>query len=59
VIASSSHVAAIHVADRGPDYEKVPVETKTLITETGNYRALIQYTEVGHQRYIDKSWRLP
>jgi predicted AlkP superfamily pyrophosphatase or phosphodiesterase len=48
----------VEAIEGGPDYEKVPVETKTLITETGSYRALIQYTEVGHQRYIDKSWRL-
>ena len=43
----------------GPDYEKLPLETKTYITESGDYRATIQVTEVGHQRYIDKSWRLP
>lgn len=42
----------------GPDYEKVPVETKTYSTEADAYRTLIQVTEVGHQRYVDKSWRL-
>lgn len=44
----------------GVDYEKVPLETKTHVTGTkGGYRAVIQVTEVGPYRYIDKSWRLP
>ena len=42
----------------GPDYEKLPLETQTLITEHRDYAAAIQITEVAHQRYIDKSWRL-
>jgi arylsulfatase A-like enzyme len=43
----------------GVDYEKVPLETKSYVAGTrGGYRALIQVTEVAHQRYIDKGWRL-
>lgn len=42
----------------GPDYEKIPLETRTYLTSSGNFEAAIQVTEVGHQRYIDKSWRL-
>lgn len=45
----------------GPDHEKVPLETRTLITqaEETSYRAALQVTTVAHQRYVDKSWRLP
>jgi arylsulfatase A-like enzyme len=42
----------------GPDYEKLPVETKTLLTHSDGYAAALQLTQVAHQRYIDKSWRL-
>jgi hypothetical protein len=45
----------------GPDQEQVPMRTvtHTISTPDGRYRAAIQVTEVGTQRYIDKSWRLP
>jgi predicted AlkP superfamily pyrophosphatase or phosphodiesterase len=45
----------------GPDEEQVSVTTHTYTTTTscGRYRAAIQVSEVGHQRYVDKSWRLP
>jgi arylsulfatase A-like enzyme len=45
----------------GPDEEQVPITTHTYTTTTpcGRYRAAIQVSEVGHQRYVDKSWRLP
>ncbi len=44
----------------GPDEEQVSVEVRTYTTETaaGQYKAAIQVTEVGNQRYIDKSWRI-
>ena len=44
----------------GPDPEQVPVQTIThvIATPDGKYRAAIQVSEVGNQRYIDKSWRL-
>jgi arylsulfatase A-like enzyme len=44
----------------GPDPEQVPVRTTTHVTATpdGTYRVAIQVTEVGDQRYIDKSWRI-
>jgi len=44
----------------GPDAEQVLVRTATHVAATpdGNYRAAIQITEVGNQRYIDKSWRI-
>jgi hypothetical protein len=44
----------------GPDEEQVPIEVRTYFVETsdGSYRAAIQVTEVQHQRYIDKSWRV-
>ena len=45
--------------DGGVDYEKVPIETRTLVTTSkAGYRAVIQMTEVGAYRYVDKSWRL-
>lgn len=50
----------VEALEGGPDYEKLPLETRTYMTEAHrtDYRAVIQVTEVGHQRYIDKSWRL-
>jgi predicted AlkP superfamily pyrophosphatase or phosphodiesterase len=44
----------------GPDQEQVPMWTTTHITATpdGTYRAAIQISEVGTQRYVDKSWRM-
>jgi predicted AlkP superfamily pyrophosphatase or phosphodiesterase len=44
----------------GPDPEQVPVQTIThvIATPDGKYRAAIQVSEVGSQRYIDKSWRI-
>ena len=41
----------------GPDEEQVPVETRTLQVSSGSYRALLQVTETGGRRYIDKGWR--
>ena len=44
----------------GPDPEQVSTQTTTHVTATpdGKYRAAIQVSEVGTQRYIDKSWRI-
>jgi arylsulfatase A-like enzyme len=44
----------------GPDPEQVPVRTTTHVTATPDsiHRIAIQVTEVGDQRYIDKSWRM-
>jgi arylsulfatase A-like enzyme len=44
----------------GPDPEQIPVRTTTYFTATpdGAYRAAIAMSEVGAQRYIDKSWRV-
>jgi arylsulfatase A-like enzyme len=44
----------------GPDQEQVPVQTRTYITTStsGAYRAALQVSEVGRQRYVDKGWRL-
>ena len=44
----------------GPDEEQVPIEVRTYFAETadGSYRAAIQVTDLEHQRYIDKSWRV-
>jgi hypothetical protein len=38
----------------------VPTQTITHVVATpdGKYRAAIQVSEVGTQRYIDKSWRM-
>jgi arylsulfatase A-like enzyme len=46
--------------DDGPDQEQVPVQTRTYITtgSSGAYRAAVQVSEVGRQRYVDKGWRL-
>jgi arylsulfatase A-like enzyme len=44
----------------GPDEEQVPVETHVIETEAnhGRYKTAIQISQVGNQRYIDKSWRI-
>jgi len=42
----------------GPDEEQIPTETRTFTTETDGYMATIQVTNLGSQRYIDKSWRV-
>jgi predicted AlkP superfamily pyrophosphatase or phosphodiesterase len=44
----------------GPDQEQVPMRTTTHVVATpdGKYRAAIQVSDVGSQRYIDKSWLL-
>ena len=44
----------------GPDPEQVPVQTTTHVVATpdSKYRAALQVSEVGTQRYIEKSWRM-
>jgi len=44
----------------GPDEEQVPIEVHTYVVETpdGQYRAALQTSELGTQRYIDKGWRV-
>jgi predicted AlkP superfamily pyrophosphatase or phosphodiesterase len=43
----------------GPDEEQIPIGTRTFTTETTTgYMTTIQVTNVGNQRYIDKSWRV-
>jgi predicted AlkP superfamily pyrophosphatase or phosphodiesterase len=44
----------------GPDEEQIPVETYSIETQAnhGRYRMAIQISQVGNQRYIDKSWRI-
>ncbi len=43
----------------GPDEMKVVAKTRTYKTTAnrGAYKTVLQVTEVGNQRYIDKSWR--
>jgi arylsulfatase A-like enzyme len=44
----------------GPDEEQVAARTTTYFTATpdGGFRAAIQVSEVGAERYLDKSWRV-
>ena len=44
----------------GPDEEQVATKTTTYTTATpdGAFRAAIQVSEVGAERYLDKSWRV-
>jgi hypothetical protein len=44
---------------QGPDEEQVATETRTLRTRSGDYRAVLQISEVAGKRYIDKAWREP
>jgi arylsulfatase A-like enzyme len=41
----------------GPDPEKITADVRTLRVEDGDFRSVIQITETGGKRYIDKSWR--
>lgn len=52
--------ALLEALHGGPDEEQVLAETRVLTTQTdgGSYMAAIQVSQVGHQRYIDKSWRI-
>ena len=42
---------------RGPDEEMVSMEIRTLRVSSGTYRAVLQISEAGGRRYIDKAWR--
>jgi arylsulfatase A-like enzyme len=41
----------------GPDEDQVPVDTRALHVEKGAYGAVLQVTEIGEKRYVDKAWR--
>ena len=41
----------------GPDQEQVTMETRSLRVKSGDYSAVLQVSEVGGKRYIDKAWR--
>jgi hypothetical protein len=41
----------------GPDQEQVAMETRSLRVKSGGYNAVLQVSEVGGKRYIDKAWR--
>ena len=42
---------------KGPDQEQVPMQTHPLRVKSGAYSAVLQVSEVGGKRYIDKAWR--
>lgn len=42
---------------KGPDQEQVPMDTRALRVRSGAYSAVLQVSEVGGKRYIDKAWR--
>jgi hypothetical protein len=46
------------IAD-GPDEEQVPIQVRTYFVKSDDdsYLTALQLTEVGRQRYVDKSWR--
>ncbi|GAC1604000.1 MAG: alkaline phosphatase family protein [Ramlibacter sp.] len=41
----------------GPDQEQVAMQTSALRVANGGYRAVLQVSEVGGKRYVDKAWR--
>jgi len=41
----------------GPDQEQVAMETRALRVKSGSYNAVLQVSEVGGKRYVDKAWR--
>ena len=43
----------------GPDEEQIAAETRTLRVRNGGYGAVLQISETGGKRYIDKGWREP
>ena len=42
---------------KGPDQEQVAMDTRPLRVKNGSYSAVLQVSEVGGKRYIDKAWR--
>ena len=42
---------------KGPDQEQVAMDTRALRVHSGGYSAVLQVSEVGGKRYIDKAWR--
>jgi arylsulfatase A-like enzyme len=51
--------ALLEALVNGPDEEQLPVETRSLQVSRGDYRAVLQVSEVAGKRYVDKGWRLP
>ena len=43
----------------GPDEEQVASETHALRVRNGSYGAVLQISETGGKRYVDKAWREP
>lgn len=41
----------------GPDQEQLAMDTRSLRVRSGTYSAVLQVSEVGGKRYIDKAWR--
>jgi predicted AlkP superfamily pyrophosphatase or phosphodiesterase len=41
----------------GPDEEQVPVDTRALRVQRGDYRAVLQVSETDGKLYVDKGWR--
>jgi predicted AlkP superfamily pyrophosphatase or phosphodiesterase len=42
----------------GPDQEQMESETRLLRVDSGGYHAVVQVSDVGSHRYIDKGWRI-
>jgi hypothetical protein len=42
---------------KGPDEEQLALEIRTFSVRSGSYQAILQVSEAGGKRYIDKAWR--
>jgi len=49
--------AVLEALAGGPDEEQVAFEMRTVRVQHGSYRAVLQVSEIGGKRYIDKGWR--
>jgi hypothetical protein len=49
--------AVLEALASGPDEEQVAFEVRTVRVQTGAYRTVLQVSEAGGKRYIDKAWR--
>jgi hypothetical protein len=49
--------AIVEALANGPDEEQVAAETRTWRVHSGSYSAVLQTSETGGKRYIDKGWR--
>ena len=57
VISGMDGRVMLEALANGPDEEQVAAETRSWRVQNGGYSAVLQTSETGGKRYIDKAWR--